>query len=83
MALTRWERKGRLQTGDVKDVATELRAEDVKISAGEVSLILHDKCSHMSAEKVRRVQVALARKMRPRISVAEAFGLEEAERLSA
>lgn len=82
MALSRWERKGRLQTGDVKEVADELRAADMKISAGEVSLILHDKCSHMKAEKVHRVRVALARKMRPRVSVAEAFGLEE-ERLSA
>ena len=82
MALSRWERKGRLQMGALKEIALELRADGALVHPSEVSLVLHDKCSHMNGDKVRRIQVALAKRMRPRVSVAEAFGLEE-ERLTA
>ena len=77
MALTRWDRKERLRIGDVKLIAEELRAQGEKVSPPEVSLVLHDRCSHMNPEKVRKIQVAIAKRLRPRISVAEAFGLEE------
>lgn len=78
MPLSRWDRKARLQKGAQQEVVKELRAEGVLTTEGEVSLVLHDKASHLNAEKVRRIQVALAKRMRPRVPVAEAFAEESA-----
>ena len=73
MPLSRWDRKARLPNGAQREVVEELRAESVLTNEGEVSRVLHDKASHLNAEKVRKIQVALAKRMRPRVSVAEAF----------
>ena len=77
MALSRWDRKERLPLGAQKEIAEELRAEGVKTNDGEVSRVLHDKASHLNPEKVRKIQVAIAKRLRPRVSVAEAFPIEE------
>lgn len=79
MALSRWDRKARLPYGAQKEIADELRAEGVACNPGDVSLVLHDKAIHLNAEKVRKIQVAIAKRLRPRTSVAEAFGVEERE----
>lgn len=77
MALSRWDRKARLPKGAQNEVVKELRAVSVLTTEGEVSLVVHDKASHLNADKVRKIQVALAKRMRPRVSVAEAFGVED------
>ena len=77
MPLSRWDRKARLPKGAQGEVVKELRAEEVLTTEGEVSLVLHDKASHLNPEKVRKIQVALAKRMRPRVSVADAFGIED------
>lgn len=82
MSLSRWDRKARLPNGAQGLIVRELRAEGVLATPSEVSLVLHDKASHLNPEKVRKIQVAIARKLRPRVSVAEAFAAE-GERLSA
>lgn len=73
MPLSRWERKERLPFGAQKEVAAELEAEGMKCDEADVSRVLHDKAQHLNPEKVQRIQAALAKRMRPRVSVADAF----------
>jgi hypothetical protein len=73
MALSRWDRKARLPFGAQKEIAEELKAEGVKCDEADVSRVLHDKAQHLNPEKVQRIQVAIAKRLRPRVSVAEAF----------
>lgn len=73
MPLSRWDRKERLPKGAYKEIVGELRADGVLTHEGEVSLVLHDKASHLNPEKVRKIQVAIAKRLRPRVPVAEAF----------
>ena len=68
MALTRFERKERLPYGEQKEVAVE-----VGVSPAFVSRVNNDKTDGMDPEKVRLVQVAIAKRLRPRVPVAEAF----------
>lgn len=70
MALTRFERKARLRHGDAIKVAAEC-----KCSQAYVSEVLADKAGE--GPVARKVQVALARKMKLR--VAQAFGNEPIE----
>ncbi|MDP9203369.1 MAG: hypothetical protein M3P26_15765 [Gemmatimonadota bacterium] len=77
MALSRWERKERLPHGVQGEIAAELCAEGTKCDSSDVSRVLHDRASALNPEKVRKIQVAIAKRLRPRVSVAEAFGLEE------
>lgn len=79
MPLSRWDRKARLPYGAQKEIATELRAEGMACNEGDVSLVLHDKASHLPAEKVKKIQAAIAKRLRPRVSVAEAFPADEAD----
>lgn len=78
MPLSRWDRKARLPNGAQREIVGELRADGVLTNEGEVSLVLHDKASHLNPEKVRKIQVAIAKKLRPRVPVAEAFAIEGA-----
>lgn len=66
MALSIWERKARLPFGAQKQVA-----EEVGVPQPFVSEVINDKCAHRDQKKVRRVRVALARRMRVRVD--EAF----------
>lgn len=81
MALSRWERKERLPLGAQKEVAEELKAEGTSCDEADVSRVLHDKAAHLNPEKVRKIQVALAQRMRPRISVDDAFGSAKSEKV--
>lgn len=76
MALSRWDRKARLPNGAQKEIADELKAEGTKCDESDVSRVMHDKASHLNPEKVRKIQVAIAKRLRPRVPVAEAFDLE-------
>lgn len=78
MALSRWDRKARLPYGAQKEIALELRAEGVACNEGDVSLVLHDKASHLNPDKVKKIQVAIAKRLRPRVPVSEAFAEESA-----
>lgn len=73
MPLSRWDRKKRLPNGAQRQIVAELRAEGVLTNEGEVSLVNNDKASHLNPEKVRKIQVAIARRLRPRVPVSEAF----------
>jgi len=68
MPLTRYERKERLPYGQQKEIAAELG-----LSKAFVSRVLNDKTDGMSPEKVRRVRVEIAKRLRPRTAVADAF----------
>jgi arginine repressor len=77
MALSRWDRKARLPFGAQKEIAEELQADGVKCDESDVSRVLHGKASHLNPEKVQKIQSAIAKRLRPRVSVAEAFPTEE------
>lgn len=68
MALTRYERKERLPYGEQKKIAAELG-----LSGAFISRVLNDKTDGMDAERVRRVRVEIAKRLRPRTAVADAF----------
>lgn len=68
MPLTRYERKERLPYGEQKNIAAELG-----LSKAFVSRVINDKTDGLDAEKVRQVRVAIARRLRPRTAVADAF----------
>lgn len=68
MALTRYERKERLPYGEQKKIAAELG-----LSPAFVSRVLNDKTDGMDAERVRSVRVEIAKRLRPRTAVADAF----------
>lgn len=72
MPLTRFERKERLPYGEQKAIAVE-----VGVSPAFVSRVMNDKVDGMDSERVRRCRVAIARRMRPRVPVAEAFPEEQ------
>lgn len=74
MPLSRWDRKARLPYGAQKEIAAEIRAEGMACTEGDVSLVLHDKASHLPVEKVKKIQSAIAKRLRPRVPVSEAFG---------
>lgn len=78
MSLSRWERKARLPFGAQKEIAEELKAEGVKCDESDVSRVLHGKAAHLNPEKVQKIQVAIAKRLRPRVPVAEAFPEEQA-----
>jgi hypothetical protein len=73
MPLSRWDRKARLPFGAQKEIADELKAEGMKCDEADVSRVLHDKAQHLNPDKVQRIQVEIAKRLRPRVSVAEAF----------
>lgn len=73
MPLSRWDRKARLPFGAQKEIAEELKAEGVKCDEADVSRVLHDKASHLNPDKVKKIQIAIAKRLRPRVPVAEAF----------
>jgi predicted XRE-type DNA-binding protein len=58
MALSRWERKEKLGFGSQAEIATRL-----KVQRSVVSAVVNDKAQSLSAETVRKVQVAVARKI--------------------
>lgn len=68
MPLTRFERKERLRYGEQKEIAAE-----VGLSIAFVSRVQNDKVEGLDPETVRRVRVAIARRLRPRTTVADAF----------
>lgn len=70
MPLTRFERKERLPYGAQAEIAKELGE-----GFGEafVSRVMNDKVDGLDAEKVRRCRIAIARRLRPRAPLAEAF----------
>ena len=68
MPLSRYERKERLPYGEQKKIAAELG-----LSSAFISRVINDKTDGMSAERVRRVRVEIAKRLRPRTAVAEAF----------
>lgn len=70
MPLTRYERKERLPYGAQAEIATELGEG---FSEAFVSRVQNDKTDGMDVDKVRRVRVEIAKRLRPRVSVAEAF----------
>jgi len=74
MALSRYERKERLPYGAQAEIAKELGEG---FSEAFVSRVMNDKTDGMDAEKVRRCRVAIAKRLRPRASVAEAFPTDE------
>ena len=55
------------------------KAIAVRLANDGWSVALHCSSVKGDAEKVRKIQVALAKRMRPRTSWAEAFGAEEKE----
>jgi hypothetical protein len=68
MPLTRYERKERLPYGEQKKIAA-----DLGLSSAFISRVLNDKTDGMDPEKVRQVRVEIARRLRPRTAVADAF----------
>lgn len=56
----------RLERGDQKEIATRCG-----VSPAFVSLVMHDKAQALNPKKVRKVRVAIARKIR--LAVDEAF----------
>lgn len=70
MPITRYERKERLPYGAQKEIAIALGEG---FSEAYVSRVQNDITSGMDPEKVRRVQVAIALRLRPRTAVADAF----------
>lgn len=80
MRLTTAERKERLPYGAQKEVAREL-----ELSESYVSEVLAGETSPKTADakiRLRKCQVALARRMRPRVPVDVAFGQPELARAS-
>jgi hypothetical protein len=80
MPLSRYERKERLPYGAQAEIAKELGEG---FSEAFVSRVQNDKTDGMDPEKVRRVQVAIAKRLRPRVPVAEAFPTEEPVKFAA
>lgn len=74
MSIARYARKERLRHGDQKEIAAKLG-----ISEPVVSRVMNDKINQLSAETVRRVRVAIARKLG--LKVDEAFPQELDEEL--
>lgn len=70
MPLTRFERKERLPYGAQAEIAKELGEG---FGPAFVSRVMNDKVDGLDPEKVRRCRVAIARRMKPRVPVAEAF----------
>lgn len=70
MPLSRYERKERLPYGAQAEIAKDLGEG---FSEAYISRVQNDKTDGMDPEKVRRVQVAIAVRLRPRTSVADAF----------
>lgn len=68
MPLSRYERKERLPYGAQKEIAAAC-----DVSESFVSRVNNDSVDGLDPEKVREVRVAIAQRLRPRISVAEAF----------
>ena len=66
MSIARYARKERLRFGAQKEIA---RALDVP--EAYVSRVMNDKAQHLPAEKVRAIQVAIARRLGMRVD--EAF----------
>lgn len=76
MPISRYERKERLPYGAQAEIA---KALGEGFSEAYVSRVQNDKTDGMDPEKVRRVQVAIALRLRPRTAVAEAFPSETVE----
>lgn len=70
MPLTRYERKERLPYGAQAEIAAELGEG---YSEAFVSRVQNDKTDGMDPDKVYRVQVEIAKRLRPRVPVADAF----------
>jgi hypothetical protein len=68
MPLTKFERKERLPYGEQQNIARE-----VGVSEAFVSRVQNDKTDGMDPEKVRQVQLAIAKRLQPRVPLAEAF----------
>ena len=73
MALSRYERKERLRYGEQKLIAREMG-----VSSAFVSRVMNDIVDGMDAERVRKCRVEIAKRLRPRTSVADAFPSESA-----
>lgn len=74
MPLSKYERKERLPYGEQSKIAAELtEREAVKYTEAFVSLVMNDKVEQLDPERVHKVRVEIARRLRPRASVAEAF----------
>ena len=65
------------------EIAEELQADGVKCDESDVSRVLHGKASHLNPGKVQKIQRAIAKRLRPRVSVAEAFPDEETNTVTA
>lgn len=72
MPLTRFERKERFPYGEQKEIAADLR-----VSIAFVSRVMNDKVDGLDVDKVRLVRVEIAKRMRPRTPLAEAFVIDE------
>ncbi len=66
MPISRYERKERLPFGAQKEIAVNL-----KIAESTVSLVVNDKTATLHADTVRKIRVAVARKIGVRVD--EAF----------
>lgn len=66
MSIARYARKERLKHGAQKDIALKLG-----ITAPVVSLVMNDKVAGLSDKTVRRVRIAIARRLGMRVD--EAF----------
>lgn len=74
MPLSKYERKERLPYGEQSKIAAALtEREGVKYTEAFVSLVMNDKVEQLDADRVRKVRVEIAKRLRPRASVAEAF----------
>lgn len=69
MSIARFPRFERLEHGAQKEIAARMG-----VSPSFVSLVMHDKAAALNAEKVRKVRVAIARRLR--MPVAKAFPSE-------
>jgi predicted transcriptional regulator len=68
MPLTRFERKERLPYGEQQNIARE-----AGVSEAFVSRVQNDKIEGLDPDKVRQVQLEIAKRLRPRVPLAEAF----------
>jgi predicted XRE-type DNA-binding protein len=62
MSIARYARKERLRTGAQNEIALRL-----DVSKSTVSKVMNDKVSDLAATTIRKVRVAIARKLRMRV----------------
>lgn len=68
MPLTRFERKERFPYGEQTQIAVELG-----VSIAFVSRVMNDKVEGLDPDRVQEVRVEIAKRLRPKTAVADAF----------